>query len=116
MRKIRFVQINVARFARNVEIFRFFENERIFFINREWVPETCAEDLEATVFVQFGDEDEQRHVAEELFDIYNDLGAPFGEVDVEDIFVTVQEVFGIIGHFGAANVCDLISDVLSTEA
>ena len=88
----------------------------IFFINREWVPETCAEDLEATVFVQFGDQDEQRHVAEELFDLYNDMAAPFGELDVEDIFVAVQEIFGIIGHYGAANVCDLVSDVLSPEA
>ena len=87
----------------------------IFFLNREWVPETCAEDLEATVFVQFGDQDEQRHVAEELFDLYNDMEAPFGELDVEDIFVAVQEIFGIIGHYGAANVCDLewVSDVLS---
>ena len=87
----------------------------IFFLNREWVPETCAEDLEATVFVQFGDQDEQRHVAEELFDLYNDMEAPFGEIDVEGIFVAVQEIFGIIGHYGAANVCDLewVSDVLS---
>ena len=87
----------------------------IFFLNRLWVPETCAEDLEATVFVQFGDQDEQRHVAEELFDLYNDMEAPFGEIDVEGIFVAVQEIFGIIGHYGAANVCDLewVSDVLS---
>ena len=87
----------------------------IFFIYWLLVSETCAEDLEATVFVQFGDQDEQRHVAEELFDLYNDMEAPFGELDVEDIFVAVQEIFGIIGHYGAANVCDLewVSDVLS---
>ena len=42
--------------------------------------------------------------------------APFGELGAEDIFVAIQEIFGIIGHYGAANVCDLISDVLSPEA
>ena len=58
------------------------------------------------MFVQFGDQDEERHVAEELFGLYNDVGAPFGEVDAEEIFVANQIFFGIIGHYGTANVCD----------